>query len=63
MFSLSSAQTDVHHLVAVDAERLHRLPISFANADLHARARCCMVYFIISATRMLVLNSGASIRL
>ena len=39
---------------------LHKLPISFANATFSA-CQVLLVYFIISATRMLVLMSGASI--
>ncbi len=39
--------------------RLHRLPISLANTTFTA-CQALLVYFIISATRMLVLYSGAS---
>ena len=42
------------------SSRLHRLPISFAKQTFSA-CHVLLVYFIISATRMLVLTSGASI--
>src|SRR3954470_17497249 len=58
-FSLSSLQKMSMTSWLSTPTRLHRLPISLANTTL-TECQVLLVYFSISATRMLVLYSGAS---